>query len=204
MLIIRLGNSKKMLLRKIQHQFARWNRRRKMRFVLGLIRKYDLKSCLIVGATPSADITDIENLIERGIRDAILETIVSGLEASSDVWTNWCQADGRDLPFIANSFDFVFSNAVIEHVGNKEDQIRFIEEHNRVGNAWLLTTPNRLFPIESHTQILFSHMRKGWQHPSISRLLSKRDLKEILPPGAVIRGHTFSPTFICYKVPIRE
>jgi 2-polyprenyl-3-methyl-5-hydroxy-6-metoxy-1,4-benzoquinol methylase len=154
----------------------------------------------LVGATPDATSLGFANLIERGIKAELPNVVASGLEATSAGWQSWISADGRELPFDQNSFDLVFSNAVIEHVGGEQDQMRFIREHDRVGKSWILTTPNRLFPVESHTQILFSHMRKSWKHVLVSRLLSKRDLIKILPPGSIIKGNTFSPTFICYKV----
>ena len=88
----------------------------------------------------------------------------------------------------------MFSNAVIEHVGDAIDQQKFVSEHVRVGKHWIITTPNRLFPIESHTQVLFIHMRKRWKHSSVTRLLSRRDLEDILPANGKIKGFLFSPT----------
>ena len=59
-------------------------------------------------------------------------------------------ADGRALPFADHSFDIVFSNSVIEHVGDGESQRQFAEEITRVGRAYWVQTPNRRFPIEPH------------------------------------------------------
>lgn len=60
-------------------------------------------------------------------------------------------ADGRHLPFPDKSFDWVFSNAVIEHVGDWDDQRQFAAEIRRVAlRGYFITTPNRYFPIEPH------------------------------------------------------
>lgn len=64
---------------------------------------------------------------------------------------------GGVFPFAENEFDWVFSNAVIEHVGNREDQIVFVNEMLRVGKNVFFTTPNKWFPIESHTNVFFRH-----------------------------------------------
>lgn len=63
------------------------------------------------------------------------------------------QADARSLPFSDKSFDFVYSNAVIEHVGDRDDQRQMAREIQRVGRSWFVTTPNRWFPFEFHTRL---------------------------------------------------
>lgn len=64
---------------------------------------------------------------------------------------------GGIFPFLDNEFDWAFSNAVIEHVGNRDDQILFLNEMMRVSNRVFFTTPNKFFPVESHTNVLFRH-----------------------------------------------
>jgi hypothetical protein len=66
-------------------------------------------------------------------------------------------ADGRMLPFKDNSFDIVFSNSVIEHVGTTADQQRFADEARRVGRSFWIQTPNRRFPVELHLMLPFIH-----------------------------------------------
>lgn len=68
------------------------------------------------------------------------------------------QADGRNLPFADKSFDIVFAGAVLEHVGSREDQKKFISEALRVGKKVFITTPNRNFPVEVHTGLPFIHL----------------------------------------------
>ncbi|HMF44808.1 MAG TPA: methyltransferase domain-containing protein [Polyangia bacterium] len=62
------------------------------------------------------------------------------------------------LPFADGSFDVVHSSAVVEHVGSAELQQGFLRELARVARrAVFVTTPNRWFPIEIHTQFPLLH-----------------------------------------------
>ena len=72
--------------------------------------------------------------------------------------------DGVSLPFRDRSFDLVFSNSVIEHVGSREQQARFAAEIARVGKRYWVQTPNRYFPIEQHLWTPLIHwMPRRWQ-----------------------------------------
>ena len=64
---------------------------------------------------------------------------------------------GKPLPFMDQEFDCVYSNAVIEHVGSRQDQEAFILELMRVSKSFYITTPNRWFPVEMHTHIPLLH-----------------------------------------------
>lgn len=70
--------------------------------------------------------------------------------------------DGRVFPFADQTFGAVFSNAVIEHVGSPDDQLRFIEEMLRTGRRVYFTTPNKYFPVESHTNVILLHWVSSW------------------------------------------
>lgn len=73
-------------------------------------------------------------------------------------------ADGRRLPFADQSFDIVFSNSVIEHVGDWDSQRAFAAEIARVGRAYWVQTPNRGFPVEPHLMTPFLHfLPRAWQ-----------------------------------------
>ena len=69
----------------------------------------------------------------------------------------YVRGDACALPFADGEFDVVFSNAVIEHVGDRERQRMFVLEALRVGRSVFLTTPNRRFPIEVHTRLPLVH-----------------------------------------------
>jgi hypothetical protein len=59
--------------------------------------------------------------------------------------------DARNMTqFYAKEFDVVFSNSVIEHVGDLADQAKMAKEISRVGKCYFIQTPSFHFPIEPH------------------------------------------------------
>jgi ubiquinone/menaquinone biosynthesis C-methylase UbiE len=118
-------------------------------------------------------------------------------------------ADARRLPWPDKHFDIVFSNAVIEHVGDFADQRQMASEIMRVGKRWFITTPNRWYPFEFHMRmplvtwlpgqfyLRFSkivhyspYLRKyifGRRYGGQLRLMSARDLKKCFPSSRIIR-----------------
>ncbi|MBV8402482.1 MAG: class I SAM-dependent methyltransferase, partial [Acetobacteraceae bacterium] len=80
-------------------------------------------------------------------------------------------ADGRDLPFADGAFDYVHSSAVLEHVGSRDKQARFLGEMWRVARKGIFaTTPNRWFPVEFHTVLPIVH----WLPPAAFRVLLRQ------------------------------
>jgi hypothetical protein len=70
---------------------------------------------------------------------------------------------GEPLPFADNEFDIVYSNAVLEHVGSRCLQGKFLAEMCRVAPRRFLVVPNRGFPIEPHTCLPLVHsLPKPW------------------------------------------
>ncbi|MBA2461962.1 MAG: class I SAM-dependent methyltransferase [Actinobacteria bacterium] len=111
--------------------------------------------------------------------------------------TPYVQGDALTLPFEGGAFDVVFSNAVIEHVGGRDAQQRFVDEILRVAPRAFVTTPNRRFPIEVHTRAPLVHwlpervahraydlLGKPWAKEN--HLLGSRDLAALFPPQARI------------------
>ena len=107
--------------------------------------------------------------------------------------------------FAEKEFDFVYSNSVIEHVGDRTAQRLMANEIQRVGERYFVQTPYRYFPIESHfvfplfqflpfavRVLLVQHFNLGWYHRLPEKaeaekairsiqLLSKRDFYSLFP-----------------------
>jgi len=62
----------------------------------------------------------------------------------------YIQGDGCALDFDDKSFDIVFSNSVIEHLGSFDKQKAFAREVKRVGKSIWIQTPSRTFFFEPH------------------------------------------------------
>jgi SAM-dependent methyltransferase len=67
------------------------------------------------------------------------------------------QYDGNIFPFKDKEFDICWSNAVIEHVGNRDKQLLFLKEMNRTAKSVFFTTPNKYFPVEVHSRTPLLH-----------------------------------------------
>lgn len=96
-------------------------------------------------------------------------------------------AESGPLPFSDKAFDIVFCSSVIEHATGEKARVlaiddtaeftkmatsyqaKFAAEIERIAVGYFVQTPNRHFPIESHSWL-----------PFIILLLSRRDLKKVL------------------------
>lgn len=96
------------------------------------------------------------------------------------------QGDGCRLPFANKSYDLVFSNAVVEHVGGPEAQRAFVAECLRVARRWVfVAAPNRLFPVDMH---LFQPIPVHWFPRAIYRRFVSGDPRlHLLDPWTFAR-----------------
>jgi hypothetical protein len=153
---------------------ARFRRRRMARFAaeLGIISETRV---LDIGGTP-----ECWRLLAAAPRVTLLNTPRAGADLAGAEF--WVAGDGRLLPFRDGAFDVVFSNSVIEHVGDAASQRRFAREVARVGRSYWVETPNRWFPIEQHLLTPFLHwLPQRWQRVLAPRCNLWRLLVRVSP-----------------------
>lgn len=134
-------------------------RRARMRQFVELLGVTEHTRVLDVGGTP-----DIWMLAP--VRPSVVFLNESREEAPATV-----HGDGCWLPFRDGAFDIVFSNSVIEHVGDAARQHAFAAEAARVGKGYWVQTPNRRFPVEVHLHTPFIHwLPRSWQHALVPHI----------------------------------
>lgn len=122
------------------------------------------------------------------------------------------------LPFDDGYFDIVYCSSVIEHVtvpktrvwaiksgrefrrAAQAQQLAFAQEIRRLGKRYFVQTPNRRFPIESHTWLPFvGYLPRNWQLRVLSvsnrfwvkrtnpdwHLLTISDMRRLFPDAAI-------------------
>jgi 2-polyprenyl-3-methyl-5-hydroxy-6-metoxy-1,4-benzoquinol methylase len=97
-------------------------------------------------------------------------------ECVSDIKHSYPEIDARlgdacSLPWPDGYFDAVYCNAVIEHVGDFENQKKMASEVMRVGKRWFVSTPNRWYPFEFHLRLPFVTWLPGHSYLRIGRLI---------------------------------
>jgi hypothetical protein len=78
--------------------------------------------------------------------------------------------DGTKLGYSDNAFDIAYSNSVIEHLHNYENQQKFAAEARRVAKKVWVQTPARCFFVEPHLIAPFVHwLPRSWQRRLLRR-----------------------------------
>jgi hypothetical protein len=107
---------------------------------------------LDVGGTQ--DFWEAMNYVAPEIADITVVNLKAPESRHANITT--MDANACDMPMFADGeFDVVFSNSVIEHVGDVSNQRAMAGEVQRIGKRYFVQTPNRHFPIEPHYMFPF-------------------------------------------------
>jgi len=186
----------------IASRVSSFNRRRKWKSFLELIKPTPGLRVLDVGYADH-ETSETDNFIEKHYPYQSMLTALT-IEHPINFESRYPQAhcvqyDGRKFPFRDASFDVCWSNAVIEHVGDRNNQLMFLTEVKRVAKRAMITTPYRYFPIEVHTRTPFLHLLpkrvfdrylrlvgKEWAAGSYMNLLSLSEIRSLLKDAGII------------------
>lgn len=185
--------------------FSQRARQRRMQSFLVLMNISPGRSVLDLGGQPMIwDNVPCHLKITILNRPGIAETHHPSHHELRYVEGDACNVEGLD----AQSFDVVFSNSVIEHVGAADKRTAFASEVRRLGRSYWVQTPSRWFPIEAHCGMPF-----WWFYPpSVQRyfiarwrrklpawtemveettVLTKSELRRLFPEAKILVERSF-------------
>lgn len=155
-----------------------------------------------------------------------VEITLLNLYANSEPGFTSIVGDARAMPqFKDLEFDIVFSNSVIEHVGDYNQQKKMADEIIRIGKKYFVQTPSKYFPIEPHFLVpyfqlmplwlkmfLVMNFKLGWtekastkeqakQLAESARLLSEKEFLNLFPGAKLYREKFMGMTksFVVYR-----
>jgi len=186
-----------MNLSKLSYNFVYQNRLRKYNLFINHLKPDSDTKILDVGAS-DVEALDYANLLEK-IYPHPENITALGIETYDKEFSRryprvkTVTYNGGTFPFDDKEFEICHSSAVIEHVGGADKQKDFLNEICRVSKSSFITTPNRYFPLEVHTRVLFLHYlpkkifdsfltKKGkpWATGDYMNPLSLRDIRRLL------------------------
>lgn len=94
------------------------------------------------------------------------------------------------LPFPEDTFDFVFSASVLEHVQNTADALREIHRVLRPGGTSLHCFPSRYRPIEPHVFVPLATIFRGLKYLEFwARLGIRNSFQQNMTPSEVAKAN---------------
>lgn len=183
------------IIERLKWRVSVWNRMRKLEFFCEKMSERD--RIIDIGVMPFNDRNGAgtnyleEYFLAKGYPIDALAKCAGGEEREFDSFKEhyWnCRLfffDGIDFPVPEKPYDIALSNAVIEHVGTREAQRKWLEGLRPICRKLIITTPNRYCPIEAHTNTFLWHIVsrrfRNWLSAEHNvNLLSLKEFKEIL------------------------
>ncbi len=185
---------------RLMRPFSKWSRTRRMRSYVALMRIREGMSVLDLGGQPT-----IWESVPLQLNLTILNKPGVEVEGTASCHKiRYVEGDACNVVgFDDRSFDNVFSNSVIEHVGDHYKQAHFAREVRRLGKSYWVQTPAKWFPIEAHCgmplwwfypakvrQYFIERWRKelpSWtQMVEETTVLSRDDLRLFFPEATIV------------------
>ena len=194
--------------------FSGRTRKRRMQSFAALMRVREGLSVLDLGGQPM-----IWSSLPQPLNLTILNLPgIAESHTSSHHRIRYVEGDACHLEdFQDRSFDSVFSNSVIEHVGAAGQRAAFAATARRMGRSYWVQTPSRWFPIEAHCGMPFwwfypawlrnriiEHWRKklpAWTHMvEETTVLTKNEMRRLFPEAKILteRWLGISKSYIAY------
>ena len=139
------------------------------------LRNYEIYDALDIGTTED-DGNESSNIIIKNLKNIKIFKSISDQKINSSFFSNSLMKSitsdfNNDEVKILKS-DLVISSAVIEHVGSTENQLKMIKNIIKLTKkTFIITTPNRNYPIDFHTKIPFIHWLPKNLHRQILKLI---------------------------------
>jgi len=196
-------------------KYSEKSRREKVEEFFRLMDPIKNDTLLDVGGYTGYNFREIWNYFEKiiiiDINEKAMEAVRKEVKHAQVIVGDACSP-----PLSYKSVDYVFSNAVIEHI-SREKRYLFASEIEKVARkGYFITTPNYYFPYEPHYKMPFwqylpEEIKKGLKkHFAIGHygkgkykridLLSAKELRELFPKAKVkgLRITIWPETLICY------
>ena len=193
-------NSAPTLFMRLKVRFSDYSRRKRMRRLVELMFLEKEMTVLDLGGTP---------VIWQALRTPLKITILNlpgrthrGTESHHAI--RYVEGDAcKVVGFAGKTFDLVFSNSVIEHVGPANKQAEFAREVRRLGKSYWVQTPSKWFPIEPHCNMPFwwfypvglrRYLIDRWRRRlpawtemvEETRVLTRADMRRLFPEATIL------------------
>ena len=153
-----------------------------LNLIISKIETIKINNLLDVGTTSDAEyessnsittnIKDLKEYKSLAIQD--IENNFFHIKYKRSITENFTNEDIEKM-----SADLVISTATIEHVGSEDNQIKMIENCSKLSKKiFVITTPNRFYPIEFHTKIPFIHWLPKKLHRILLKMIGLKEFSE--------------------------
>ena len=156
--------------------FSKRMRKRRMALFLELMQPTSRMKILDLGGQP-----DIWDCVELPLNITCLNLPgIARRHYRSHHQITYMEGNACSMPYFQpGDFDLVFSNSVIEHVGDHHKRLQFANEVRRLSDKYWIQTPSKYFPIEAHCGMPF-----WWFYPMPLRSYFLKKWKKKLPAWA--------------------